>query len=399
MLTTQQNLRLDYLDAARAIALILGIIFHASISFLPIFIGWAVMDISTSSFVSIFMMISHSFRLELFFLVAGFFSHMKFHREGTHTFLKSRIVRIALPFVVGWILLRPLIVAGWTAGAESMRGEVNFSTALQAGFASLSDLPKDFLTGTHLWFLYYLLVISAIVLLLKLIVTASKPIERKLVHFADLVVKWACHSRLAIIAVAIPTACCLWFMNSWGMDTPDKSLVPHIPTLLVYTGFFIFGWLLHRQELLMEGFASLRWEKVALCLLSIVSSIIFSSYQVNVADPQYWMFKTGFVTSYAIMMWSLVSLSIGICKRLLDRPSKFVRYIADSSYRLYLIHLPIVIFLQIAFAEMEIHWVVKWVSISGITILLSLIIYDLFIRSTFVGQVLNGKRKSRLITR
>lgn len=149
-MTSQKTSRLDYLDATRAFALILGIIFHASISFMPIFIGWAVMDISTSSIVPTFMMISHSFRLALFFLIAGFFSHMKFHIEGVQLFLKSRIVRIVIPFIIGWLVLRPMLVSAWIMGAESMRGEANILNAIKTGCASLGDLPKDLLIGTHL---------------------------------------------------------------------------------------------------------------------------------------------------------------------------------------------------------------------------------------------------------
>src|SRR5690606_26739880 len=99
---TLSNNRLDYLDAARAFALILGLIFHASLSFMPVCIGWAVMDVSTSPVVSWFVMISHSFRMELFFLIAGFFSHMSFHNQGLRRFTYSRLMRIAGPIVVGW---------------------------------------------------------------------------------------------------------------------------------------------------------------------------------------------------------------------------------------------------------------------------------------------------------
>jgi fucose 4-O-acetylase-like acetyltransferase len=119
------NNRLDYLDAVRAFALLLGIVFHASMSFVPFFIGWAVMDISTSSIVTNFMLVSHSFRMELFFLIAGFFSHMTFHKKGASVFISSRLTRIAIPFVVGWFILRPLIISSWVMGGQSMQGEVD----------------------------------------------------------------------------------------------------------------------------------------------------------------------------------------------------------------------------------------------------------------------------------
>ncbi|MGB0495686.1 MAG: acyltransferase family protein [Kangiellaceae bacterium] len=396
--SSQKNSRLHYLDSARAFALILGIVFHASISFMPIFVGWAVMDISTSSVVPTFMLISHSFRLELFFLIAGFFSHMKYHQDGAQLFLKSRTIRIGIPFVIGWILLRPLIVSAWIMGGESMQGDVNIFAALKTGFATLTELPKDLFIGTHLWFLYYLLLIILIVLIARFLVCLHNPSKQILTQVADAISEWICRSHLSIFVIAITTAGYLWFMNNWGVDTPDKSLIPHLPVLLVYGSFFLFGWLLHRQTNLLEQFASVTWSKLALCVLAVIATSLLSGFEMKHASPQYSVYKICFSFSYAIMMWSLVSLTIGLFKRMLDRPNKIVRYIADSSYWLYLIHLPIVIWLQIAFAELAMHWALKWGAVSVLTILISIVLYDIFVRSTFIGAVLNGKRKTRCLS-
>jgi glucan biosynthesis protein C len=393
----QNNIRLDYLDAARGIALMLGIVFHAIISFMPIFIGWAVMDISTNEFVPIFMLISHSFRMELFFLIAGFFSHLTFHQQGICGFLKSRLIRIGIPFVIGWFLLRPLLASGWIMGGQSMRGDVNILNGLLEGLKSLSELPNGLLVGTHLWFLYYLLLICVAVLLVRHLIGLHKPVRSELTQLADRLTVWLCNSRLAILVLSIPTACCLWFMDHWGMDTPDKSLLPHIPVSFLYGGFFLFGWLLHRQSSLIDRFASLTWGKFILCIISIVVTIWVSSFEMKFGHPQYILLKSCFILNYAIMMWSLVSLTLGLCKRIFTAPNQVVRYIADSSYWLYLIHLPLVIWLQITFAERPIYWLIKLVGISAITILITILIYDAFIRSTFIGAVLNGKRKSRYL--
>ena len=391
------NVRHDYLDAVRSFALILGIIFHASLSFIPVFIGWAVMDISTSGFVSTFILINHSFRMELFFLIAGFFSHMKYHQDGGKVFLKTRLVRIVLPFIIGWFLLRPLITSGWIMGSESMRGDVNILNGLSEGFASLADIPKDLFIGTHLWFLYYLFIISVSVILLRTLVGLYKPIHSKLTQWGDSAIFWLSSSRMAIFFLAIPTVVCLWFMSHWGVDTPDKSLVPDIPVSLLYGAFYLFGWLLHRHSPLMEKFSDLSWYKLLLGLTAIVVCIKLSSFQMKFGHTYYLYIKSGFLLSYAVMMWSLVSITIGICRRLFIRSSSFVRYIADSSYWLYLIHLPIVVWLQITFAELPLHWLIKLASISAITIFISILLYDAFIRSTFIGAALNGKRKPRCI--
>src|SRR5215472_8994714 len=92
------NSRLEYLDATRAFALVLGVVFHASLSFMPLFMGWAVQDVSTSPLVAKFMTVSHSFRMETFFLLAGLFSHLTYHRKGAGAFVRSRVLRIVVPY-------------------------------------------------------------------------------------------------------------------------------------------------------------------------------------------------------------------------------------------------------------------------------------------------------------
>ena len=393
------NNRLHYLDAARAFALLLGVLFHASLSFVPVFIGWAVMDISTSAIVTKFLLISHSFRLELFFLIAGFFSHMTFHQNGTRSFLHSRLLRIVIPLVLGWFLLQPLVTASWIMGAESLRGEVHILNGLKAGFQALADLPTGFLTGSHLWFLYYLLLISAIVLVGRFVIGLWLGGNSPLTKWTDRMVAWLAKSHVSVLVLSVPTAACLWYMDSWGVDTPDKSLVPHLPVLMVYGGFFTLGWLLHRQQGLIEQFARITLPRVIICSVSVAASIKLSGYQGAMGHPHLALIHAGFLFSYAMMMWSLVALCIGLFKRLFDRPSRVVRYIADSSYWLYLVHLPIVIWLQIAFAELGFHWLFKFFAISLLTVVISLILYDLLVRSTLIGKTLNGRRKERVLFR
>jgi len=393
----QTNQRLYYLDGVRAFALILGVIFHASLSFMPMFIGWAVMDISTSEVISIFVLICHSFRMELFFLIAGYFSHLKFHQQSLSTFLKSRLVRILIPFVLGWFLLRPLLVSGWILGGESMRGEANIINGLIAGFDSLSELPKGLLIGTHLWFLYYLLFISISLILLRVVIGQHQPTYHWLKVVLDRGVSWVSNARTGILWVSVPTSLCLWFMNSWGMETPDKSLIPNIPVTLIYAGFFFFGWLLHRHDNLIGLFSKITPSKLIFFLVSTLSCVILAGFEMKYGHVNYQYIKAGFLFSYAVMMWTLIALSIGFANKLIKGSNKVVRYLADASYWLYLIHLPIVIWLQIAFAELPLHWSLKLVTVSGMTILLSILLYDIFVRSTLIGAVLNGSRKTRVI--
>ena len=50
-------------------------------------------------------------------------------------------------------------------------------------------------------------------------------------------------------------------------------------------------------------------------------------------------------------MWLFVFGWIGIFFRALERPVPWIRYVSDSSYWMYLVHMPVLLVFQIAVAE------------------------------------------------
>ena len=391
------SFRLDYLDATRAFALMLGIVFHACLSFTPVFMGWAVQDVSTSPLVSLFMAVSHSFRMATFFLLAGYLSHLTFHRKGAGDFVRSRLVRIGVPFVVGWFILHPLVVSGWIMGSASLRGPVDILAGLRGGFQSLSILPQGLFAGSHLWFLYYLALITALTLAMRGLVRISGPSGAAIMRRTDALVTWLAKSPVSPMILALPTAAALWFMRFWGMDTPDQSLVPQLPPLVIYGSFFLLGWMLHRQGEMISQITRLTLARWIMAGLGITAVLLLGDIQGDPGHPHYLAAHVAYAVGYALTMWSLAFLTIGVFRKLFVRPHAFVRYVADSSYWMYLFHLPVVVWLQVAVAELPLHWSLKLAFVSLITIGLSLLTYDLFVRSTFIGWVLNGRRRERVL--
>ncbi len=394
--------RLDHLDAARAFALVLGVVFHAALSFSPLFMGWAVQDISTGAWIPVFLLVSHSFRMELFFLLAGFFSHGLLQRRGLAAFLRSRGVRLGVPFLAGWFLLRPLLVSGWLMGGASLRGDYDFWDSIRAGFASLQTLPAGLFTGSHLWFLYYLLLITGLALALRSAAQGADQalggrILPRLLARLDAVVSRLARSRWVLPVLILPTAGALWGMQHWGMDTPDRSLRPDWPVLAVYGGFFAVGWLLSRQPQNLAVFERVTATRILLVVASIVLVLRLGVFENDPGHPHHTAAHLAHSLGYAVMMWTLVLLTLGTFRKFFSRPRPAIRYLADSSYWMYLIHLPVVVWLQVAVAEVPIHWLPKLVFVSVATIGVALLTYDLFVRSTLLGQLLNGRRRGRAV--
>jgi uncharacterized membrane protein len=94
--------RLHALDAVRGFALLLGIVLHATMSFLPAPSRvWIIQDSHPSITLGVLFFAIHVFRMTTFFLIAGFFAHLSFHRRGAWGFVKDRLQRIALPLLIG----------------------------------------------------------------------------------------------------------------------------------------------------------------------------------------------------------------------------------------------------------------------------------------------------------
>jgi len=111
--------RLHALDAVRGFALLLGIVLHATLSFVPAPTRiWIIQDTHQSLALGLLFFVIHVFRMTTFFLMAGFFARMSFHRRGIWGFVTDRLQRIGLPLVVGWpIVFTPMaLVVIWAAG-------------------------------------------------------------------------------------------------------------------------------------------------------------------------------------------------------------------------------------------------------------------------------------------
>ena len=152
--TNPSEKRLHALDAVRGFALLLGVAFHAALSFMP---GWppgiwAMNDNSPSQFLSDAAFVTHIFRMSLFFFIAGYFGRLLYQKLGARAFWANRGKRIAIPLVAGWVVLFPLI--GYHLDDRHHQGVRRHDAAHAGNAEGAGAFPL-----AHLWFLYQLLLI------------------------------------------------------------------------------------------------------------------------------------------------------------------------------------------------------------------------------------------------
>lgn len=97
----------------------------------------------------------------------------------------------------------------------------------------------------------------------------------------------------------------------------------------------------------------------------------------------------------ALFTWLMVVGAIGLAHRVFRAESKWFRYLADSSYWMYLMHLPLVILLQWQLFYLPLPALLKATLVLGVAVPVLLGSYELLVRHTVVGRLLNGKNPVR----
>ena len=116
-MNTPTNRRHD-LDALRAVAMLLGIVLHASMAFfyMPI---WPVEDTQRNDGLGIVFALIHGFRMPVFFVMSGFFTAMLWRKRGLASLLQHRFRRILLPFILGLFTIVPITHVSYIAAATN----------------------------------------------------------------------------------------------------------------------------------------------------------------------------------------------------------------------------------------------------------------------------------------
>lgn len=394
---TSAPVRLHALDALRGIALLLGIVLHAALSFVPVSPRfWFIQDTHPSLLLGLLSFAIHVFRMTTFFLMAGFFARMSFHRRGTWGFVRDRLQRIGLPLVIGWpIIFTPMsLIAIWASHFPNGGWSRSWPPVLP-------NFPL-----AHLWFLYVLVELYVAMLLLRG-VFVWLDVSGTLRTMLDRAFARIMRNPLAPLVLAIPIgiAFCLdqrW-INVMGVRTPDQSLITNPQAWVGFGTAFGVGWLLHRQIDLLR-LLERRWlPHLLLALLLILISFVLSGVMLSAPGApklplSFAKLRLVSAILYAPAIWIATFAVIGLALRFMSGFSPTRRYLADASYWLYLIHMPIVMALQVALSQRDWPGLIKFAIILVVAIPPMLASYHLLVRFTFIGAVLNGRRAARQIS-
>ncbi|MBL1218625.1 MAG: hypothetical protein D8M59_14165 [Planctomycetes bacterium] len=180
----------------------------------------------------------------------------------------------------------------------------------------------------------------------------------------------------------------------FGPDT-STSILPQPYVLAQYAIYFGFGAVLYHKLGPSVRLGRGWWYLLPLALLILPVALAVSfqtTWGRSLVAGNEGTLRLLSNLSQVLYVWLMIFGLIGLCEALLSRERPWVRYVSDSSYWLYIVHLPLVIVGQILLREVPLPAVVKLFIIVAIATTLMLISYHLFVRYTPIGTLLNGKK-------
>ena len=367
------NRRYHGLDILRSLALILGLFFHASIPFTEIPIPlWIIYYESKSWVYDTILMGTHSFRMPLFFLLAGFFSALLYRKLSTKNYLIGRTKKIVFPFIASMIVLTPLMIiqyiwVGFVTNPWKTDNQFHWK-----------NYPVF-----HLWFLEILIIITALVMSFIVSIKYFFPnthdyLQRLLEADSN---KYKLFWNILYLICIVLIGFFSWtefpgdqFIYAFAINQPlDK--------IFFYLIFFLIGWLLYINVFLFE-----RVRRSVKKNLLLGSAALFILLWVR-----YWLFVNkdeqfimlGILGNIAVPI-AAVFLSLGLFGFFMHekfKPSAIVNYLVNASYWIYLIHVPIILYVQVVIADWQIHALLKYIFIIAVTFMTSCFTYSCYVNA------------------
>ncbi len=323
----------------------LGIAYHSSIAYVPGIGPWyLVQDRSAHWAFATLGSVLHAGRMQVFFVLSGFFAHLVGQRGDLRAFALDRFRRLVVPLLVA----APLVVLFDLGSQAFARTHGLMDTAYRG--------TGDFLVRPlHLWFLEYTAVFSALCWPLRSVGLGRSIRLRE---------AW-------LLPGAVVTAGVMLMLGEAG---PAFSFVPRAAALLEYGVFFLFGWLLWPARERLELFKRGAW----LLPLALVFGVWLFSRPLQYEAAGLWL---GAVTTCAMVLGSL-----GMALRMTGAISLRGKWLVESSYWVYLSHYPVVVTMQLVLAPREWPALLKFVLVVVTAALVSLASYALVIRNSFIGR-------------
>jgi len=366
------------LDALRAGAMLLGVLFHAAVphTATPLRrLVWAVSETEPSRLLDLLFWAIHVFRMPLFFFLSGYFSVPALARRRPASFLSARLRRLGIPLLVPGLVVLVVLYYVWGAG-WLLDGRCTLREIRAVVFADPA-IRADFLGSAHLWFLVDLLVVS-------FLWTGARALGARPRSGRGLVA--AC-AAVSLVLMARAPGIATEFRNGF---LPDPArLAWHALFFAAGAALFDLGASGRRQREARGRRPGVLAAAIAAPALA-AAYVLLPSVSDETATP---LARSAFALAWSAAAWGIVLALFAAARGRTGPAGPRRTLLVEASLWVYLVHVPIVGAFQIALTR-ALPPVAVWALVSAGTYGASILSW-LPLRRTALGGLLAWRRERR----
>ncbi|WP_145595284.1 glucans biosynthesis protein MdoC [Yersinia aleksiciae] len=318
------NQREYFLDAIRAYLMLLGIPFHLSLIYSNH--HWAVNSSHPSLVFTLLNDFIHAFRMQVFFVISGYFSFMLYQRYERQRWLQVRLERVVIPLLAAIPLItlpQFFLLKNYTNKLQDW----NSFTIYQKINIAIWELVS------HLWFLLTLALLTGICFYLFKRIKHNLQRVPALIKGMNNIGKVSLYVFLFVLIYSVIRRI-IFSLNPEMLFNSIFNFT--VMETLFYLPFFLLGAYSFIYSPLKQIF--LTFSPGAL----FASILLFAAYYVNqhTNSAEFFAFELDLIIK-ALMGVTMTNLVFSLGYKLLNYPSPRITYLVNASLFIYLVHHPL----------------------------------------------------------
>ncbi len=354
------------LDWLRVLAILSVFIYHSAMFFS--LDDWHVKNPATYSSVQVWEGFLRDWMMPLIFVISGAGVFFALSKPGVGRFVKNRVSRLLVPLLVG--IFTHAILAVYLERLTHGEFGGSLFEFLPHYFEGFYAFGGNFAwMGIHLWYLEILFIFS--IVFLPLFLWLRKPSgQRYLSRLGDFLALPG-----AMYLLILPTTLLLNVLDDnsflgireWGGWSP-----------IVYTSFFLAGFLIVSNPRLQARIQRLRW-------LSLTLGISLDVVRIALWEP-------GSNTLYELSAWFWILTFLGFAMAHLNFTNPFLKYANEAVLPFYILHQTVLLCVGYFVVQWDTPDLVKWLVIAPISFCIIMGLYEYLVRRSNVLRFLFGMK-------
>jgi peptidoglycan/LPS O-acetylase OafA/YrhL len=332
--------------------------------------------------------------MPLLFFLAGWSLFASLEKRGTRSFMRERVLKLAIPLVAGCLFLAPgikyfelrsgmdLNYKGFRVAAEL---QDSFRTVIPSDLPLMDPFNESFLeflptfftqldrfTWSHLWFVAYLLTFTLIYL------PGFRQVVRSRSEFPDPARIWVYAPIAALVLIQ------LTMRERWP---GPYNLFNDWANFAYFSTFLWAGFLLARYPSLGDAI-SREWRR-ALLVGTLAVVVLLLAVLGVLRSP------TVLMVGSAVAGWCLMLGLVGAANARLRSGHQALPYLSQSAYPVYILHQPVIVFLGFGIVQLPLGIPMKFVLLLSAATATTLLIFHFLVRPFALPRLLLGMKLQR----